>query len=133
MAITDHDFKMRWVAALRSGEYKQGYHRLWDGAHEYCCLGVACQVLGEPLIKDSSSYFMNYLPSTDSPLRFDDHGTLLINGASLGITNKEIKKLSNMNDAPDLLRPQWGQRDTVGGYDHAFPFEVIADWIELNL
>jgi hypothetical protein len=32
------------VAALRSGKYKQGRHRLRDGSDGYCCLGVACDV-----------------------------------------------------------------------------------------
>ena len=35
----------KWVAALRSGEYKQGTGRLHDAAdNAYCCLGVACEV-----------------------------------------------------------------------------------------
>lgn len=32
-----------WVAALRSGEYKQGKGTLRDG-DRYCCLGVACDL-----------------------------------------------------------------------------------------
>lgn len=41
----DPEFKAKWVAALRSGEYKQGRMSLRnrDG---YCCLGVACLVAG---------------------------------------------------------------------------------------
>jgi len=31
--------KDKWVAALRSGEYEQGHHRLKTG-YGYCCLGV---------------------------------------------------------------------------------------------
>jgi hypothetical protein len=36
--------KKKWVAALRSGRYRQGYGRLqtWDGSN--CCLGVLCRV-----------------------------------------------------------------------------------------
>lgn len=36
-----------WVAALRSGKYKQARHRLCrdsDGEKAFCCLGVACEV-----------------------------------------------------------------------------------------
>lgn len=37
----------KWVDALRSGEYRQGYGRLRsDGSNAYCCLGVACDVSG---------------------------------------------------------------------------------------
>jgi len=39
-------FLLKWIKALRSGEYDQGnsnlYHYLND---EYCCLGVACHLL----------------------------------------------------------------------------------------
>ena len=35
--------RQEWVAALRSGDYKQSYRRLRIG-DRYCCLGVACEV-----------------------------------------------------------------------------------------
>lgn len=35
----DPEIKRRWVAALRSGQYKQGRDRLKD-FNRYCCLGV---------------------------------------------------------------------------------------------
>lgn len=34
----------RWVAALRSGEYKQGKYRLQRDDDTYCCLGVLCDL-----------------------------------------------------------------------------------------
>ena len=33
-----------WVAALRSGEYKQGKGALRPTKNSYCCLGVACEL-----------------------------------------------------------------------------------------
>ena len=36
-----------WLAALRSGDYKQGtgnLHTEEKGVHSYCCLGVLCEV-----------------------------------------------------------------------------------------
>jgi hypothetical protein len=44
------DIKAKWVAALRSGEYKQGRGRLKfrrEGSDEaeFCCLGVLCDIL----------------------------------------------------------------------------------------
>lgn len=43
----DAELKAKWVAALRSGDYKQGRAYLErDGA--YCCLGVLCKILGLP-------------------------------------------------------------------------------------
>lgn len=41
------EFKAKWVAALRSGEYKQGFCFLHNRANNsYCCLGVACKLAG---------------------------------------------------------------------------------------
>lgn len=37
------EVKAKWVAALRSGEYKQGREQLKYG-NEFCCLGVLCDL-----------------------------------------------------------------------------------------
>lgn len=37
------DIKSQWVAALRSGDYKQGIGSLVTG-DEFCCLGVLCDI-----------------------------------------------------------------------------------------
>lgn len=37
------EFKAKWIAALRSGEYKQTKGHLHD-ENGYCCLGVLCEV-----------------------------------------------------------------------------------------
>lgn len=37
------DVKTKWVAALRSGEYKQGTEHLHSG-DSFCCLGVLCDL-----------------------------------------------------------------------------------------
>lgn len=42
------EIKARWIAALRSGEYKQGQNKLSirepGGTTTYCCLGVLCDL-----------------------------------------------------------------------------------------
>jgi len=48
MAMTP-DLKAKWVAALRSGEFKQGQGVLWDGIDRFCCLGVLCKVAEIPI------------------------------------------------------------------------------------
>jgi len=35
--------KRKWVAALKSGKYKQGKRRLRD-RKKHCCLGVLCEI-----------------------------------------------------------------------------------------
>ncbi len=37
---------LKWIEALESGNFKQGQYRLVSTEDEYCCLGVACEVLG---------------------------------------------------------------------------------------
>src|ERR1700746_4178083 len=39
------DVAEKWVAALRSGKYKQAKNHLYDG-EGYCCLGVLAKELG---------------------------------------------------------------------------------------
>jgi hypothetical protein len=40
------ELRAAWVAALRSGEYKQGVNNLRTPDGEYCCLGVAGKIIG---------------------------------------------------------------------------------------
>ena len=51
--------KAKWVAALRSGKYKQGHGRLRDG-DTFCCLGVAVQEGLCVVLKSSLTYASNY-------------------------------------------------------------------------
>lgn len=55
-----NDFAKRWVAALRSGEFKQTRNRLHYG-DGYCCLGVACELYRRETGKgkwDSNNFFL---------------------------------------------------------------------------
>ena len=36
--------KKLWIAALLSGEYKQGIRQLRDKDNKFCCLGVLCNL-----------------------------------------------------------------------------------------
>jgi len=42
--LMNPEIKKRWLAALRSGEYKQGRAKLRT-RDTYCCMGVLCDVL----------------------------------------------------------------------------------------
>lgn len=48
--MMNQEYKEKWVAALRSGDYKQGRGRL-QNEDGFCCLGVLCDVAAkeEPL------------------------------------------------------------------------------------
>jgi hypothetical protein len=50
------ELKAKWIAALRSGDYKQGRSRLATVDGGYCCLGVLCEVLELPKKRVEGGY-----------------------------------------------------------------------------
>jgi hypothetical protein len=40
----NQEIKAKWIAALRSGEYKQGRGHLKGAQDDFCCLGVLCDL-----------------------------------------------------------------------------------------
>ena len=56
------EWKKKWIAALRSGEYKQGRKVLRNSNDEFCCLGVLCDLvvkegkLEEPVLNTQGRY-----------------------------------------------------------------------------
>lgn len=43
----DAELKTKWIAALRSGKYRQGTGQLFkNSTDEHCCLGVLCRAAG---------------------------------------------------------------------------------------
>jgi hypothetical protein len=76
------DFKQRWVAALRSGEYEQGKNELHRD-DKFCCLGVACVVAG---------YTSDQLLTEFIPKDFDKVPVILVDEGDIPTD------LANMND-----------------------------------
>ncbi len=102
------EFKEKWIAALRSGEYEQGEIMLhYKGT--FCCIGVACVISGYSLLElDETGYAYSFkFP------RVPD----VISGSAAG--NNIVKTLANMNDGTDGIRKH--------------SFLEIADYIEANL
>lgn len=85
----------KWVAALESGEYKQGQFYLHDAENQtYCCLGVACDLsgLGEWDDKtDYKSYGLNVWDWSDVALPFPVM-------KYYGLTHKQEAELISLND-----------------------------------
>lgn len=112
-------FKRKWIAALRSSKYKQGYGKLkqkelihLEGNEEimtYCCLGVACEVVGAKIN-------MKINPGLILDSRHIQ-GITKIPKLLYGDTsdNNIVHKLTEMND-----RKQWS-------------FKRIATWIDKHL
>lgn len=104
-------FKKKWVAALRSGKYKQGQYRLHDTAEQgYCCLGVACRVAGVNS-KLSTTYITPKLARYHSTIP-----KMLVGDPS---SNPLVRKLAEYNDG--------------NGPVYARSFKWIAAYIERYL
>lgn len=113
--------KKIWVDALRSGKFKQGHGKLCryigpgDG-YEYCCLGVAAEVL----------YDGEWVRSTQDTLRygFGDIGDSdYLNTTSLIAS---IKEEIGLDYGAESLLIQLND-------NRGKNFLQIADWIEANL
>jgi hypothetical protein len=99
------ELKDKWVAALRSGKYKQTRQgKLKNRGGAYCCLGVLCEVMEVP------SKFDNFYSEYEY-----DGNTLSLSEKirkQAGIRQKDANKLVEMND------------------DTKATFKDIADYIE---
>lgn len=102
------EFAEKWIAALRSGEYKQGEGSLFDG-DSYCCLGVGCVVSGmRPKTIEMGSIIQRKYRKPPKEIRGDSE------------ENRLVAHLIDMNDG-----------NNSDGTHYTFP--QIADWIEQNV
>lgn len=98
----------KWLVALRSGEYKQGKGQLFDESENaYCCMGVACVVLGLKQKEESFEIEKDIWDSAAiSTATMEDH---------FGISDEDLPpELAIYNDINE------------------WTFEQIADFIEEN-
>lgn len=116
----DAELKEKWVAALHSGDYRQGTLQLarqeGDGVYAFCCLGVLCDIAGlEYTVHESNDLVLG----TYRRYKFEggtDPATLpLTFREKVGIPTNEVDELIAMND------------------DRKASFDEIADYIEENL
>jgi hypothetical protein len=114
------EVKAKWVAALRSGKYRQGKHVLNRNNDEFCCLGVLCEILELPKQKNDIRDTIEYSASLDHDEQW--YSTVL------PIKVAEKLGLAGMN----VGLPQDGY--TLTHYnDHGKTFEEIATLIENEL
>ena len=112
-------FAEKWLAALRSGKYKQTDGTLYNPEDDgYCCLGVACRV----------EYPLSYLES-DSDI---NNGYASVIHKSPWDLKKDLEKipveLKGIVSKNDLVRILTELNDTC-----MYSFNQIADWIEQNV
>lgn len=131
----DAELKTKWVAALRSGEFRQATGKLRDGDPEgdgyaFCCLGVLCVVKGAAWQDYSGLDYEGEDYVTYSRVPVAD-GKMLSLGEDeelneqflreIGIPQDEQSTLVGMNDGNEKARLA------------SQPFEKIAAYIESKL
>jgi len=79
------ELKARWIAALRSGEFQQGYGALRSRSG-HCCLGVLCEVASIEIDKNGGATIVGGKP--------DGYRAL----TNLGIDEEQQKQLYRRND-----------------------------------
>ena len=116
--------KAKWVAALRSGEYKQGDNWLYNPVSgKYCCLGVLLAVHKMPL-GDSARGLLSAGERECFNLRASEAGalTLLNDGGTRGAAVQHIPLLG------DWLGFKKGDKASC-----KMTFNQIADIVEKHL
>ena len=106
----------KWVAALRSGKYKQGRGVLCRNG-QYCCLGVACEVAeenGVPLI-----------------VRVEEDFTISFDGKTRNLPEGVQSWLGLQNSVGGMVARNRDEHSLTQMNDSAyFSFDQIADIIE---
>lgn len=110
--------KRKWIAALRSGKFKQGSGDLYDDG-SYCCLGVLAKVQGAKVVNNDR------LVRNGKDVRKDHQSKghkmeFLDKQFCAGLHTKTQQRLGNMNDGKGAYL---GKRKS---------FAEIADFIEKN-
>ena len=118
------EIKTKWIAALRSGNYKQGFKRLHykgEWGDVYCCLGVLCELAIE-----------SNVPIRREPI---PQNTLVNNGNTQGYGPISVSEYRNYNLLPDTVH-EWSGLSYDESFqlsyhnDEGLPFTGIADIIE---
>lgn len=111
----NRELKAKWIGALRSGAYKQGFYYLkaligdQEESYEYCCLGVLCDVAGKKFKRCKSESY-EFTQECDGDI-YELTDSLL---DEFMISEIEMNKLIKMNDS-------------------GVSFSNIANWIEKEM
>lgn len=120
MTKMNPEVKVKWLSALRSGEYTQGRAALRrmnkkTGREEFCCLGVLCDIAEKEGIVAS--------------LLVDDYYSYGAWAAS-GSLPSEVMEWAGLPSNPSANDPEYDTALTYMNDIYAFPFETIALIIE---
>ena len=96
--------KMKWVRALRSGDYKQGFGTMRDKNDCFCVLGVLCNLHAEahPLVAKRERSKGSYLGRSGTlPLEVQKWAGLTSDSPKVG-NGPDAQSLINLNDSRKL-------------------------------
>lgn len=113
------ELRVLWIAALRSGDFKQGQHALKPDDGGYCCLGVLCEVAGIMDKNGIASYDGAENPIYLPPF-FAQHMGMNPTGTSnirIGEDDRN-DSLANMNDRRKVTFTQIADLLETGEYWH---------------
>lgn len=125
------EVKEKWLAALRSGKYKQARERLRDGGG-FCCLAVLCDIAikegvsGEWALGATGETVFRWPAVADRYLTHHTEESLL---------PPHVRDWAGLqSDNPRLKMDDYGH-DTLSAMndDHRLSFAEIADLIEKQL
>lgn len=111
--------KAQWIAALRSGQYKQGTSRLRRiirGEDRYCCLGILCE-----LAVQAGAITPPTRSNGEALYRYGEDSACLPNAVS---------RWSGLNGFSGLYIINGSQSSLVENNDKGMTFDQIADTIE---
>lgn len=117
------DVKERWVAALRSGKYKQGVGFL-TAEDSFCCLGVLCDLaLLDGVISDVT------VDADKAVVYYDDEA---------GLPPESVMLWAGLDDANPVVtflgkRICLSELNDGVGLDDPQPFSIVAAEIEAQL
>ncbi len=120
------EIKQLWVAALRSGEYKQAQGNLRTQDNKFCCLGVLCNLHAQahPNIAKHQIHKGSYMGSSGIP------PDAVLKWAGLPTVCSMVAIPANKT----TIRFNRIEPKTLGGAnDSGATFEQIADLIERHL
>ncbi len=119
------EVKQLWLDALRSGEYKQGRHKLkntYEGSDNYCCLGVLCDLYTKenPTAKWTQNWQDDWYFNVDA-----DSVSGTLPGA--------VMRWSGIADANPIVCYENTEESLATLNDRGVPFVEIANIIEKQL
>lgn len=111
----NRDAAAAWVHALESGKYQQGQGLLRDGDDQFCCLGVACDIVRDHLGDWEVYPAVGVKPTWAFAAR----------------ENKTWAVSQSRSDLPSVVREHYGlsnerQHELIALNDNGAPFSAIA-------